>query len=76
MKNSQIFTKIGTKSFFEAFWSGMVAVLGVRKLQENQQLGSGLALGPGWASLWNFAAVRKPFKSALEEALDAHCFKK
>ena len=76
MKNQQIFTKIRIKSFLEAFWSGMVAVLGVRKLQENQQLGSWLALGPGWASLWSLAAVRKPFKSALEEALDAYCVKR
>ena len=59
----------------EARRSGMVAVPGVRKLQENEQLGSKLALGLGWASLWSLAAVRKPFKSALEEALHAYCVK-
>ena len=53
----------------------MVAVLGVRKLQEKQQLGSGPALGPGWASLWSLAAVRKLLKSALEEVLEAYCVK-
>ena len=45
MKNQQIFTKIGQESVLEAFWSGMVAVRGVHKLQEDQQLRSRLALG-------------------------------
>ena len=60
----------------EARRSGMVAVPGVRKLQENEQLGSGLALGPGWASLWSLAAVRTRLKSAWEEALEAYCGKR
>ena len=53
----------------------MVAPLGVQKLQEDSNQGSWKALGVPLGFILKTWAVWKPFKSTLEEVLDAHCLK-
>jgi len=43
--------QIGTKSALQTLWSAMAAALDAQKLQDDQKLGSGLALGTSWGLL-------------------------